>query len=202
MQTEADEPEPPRPVARPTPARERVLLAAADLFARHGVRAVGVDTITAAAGVAKASFYRHFRSKDELVAAWLRSDPPRWLDVLGAEAARRSTEPGAQLEAFFDVLGEFISEAEFHGCAFLDTAAELHQPTNAVHGAIVDYLAEIEHYLRDLAAAAGLRSPAALAVELRLLVSGALITAVALGDGAPIRGPIRVAAATLLDAAR
>ena len=180
------------------PARDRVLLAAADLFARHGVRAVGVDRITASAGVAKATFYRHFRSKDELVAAWLRSRPPRWFDELRDEAARRASDPREQLTAFFDGFSEMLEAPGFTGCPFLNTAAELHGPSPAIHQAVVDYLAEIEAYLRDLATAGGFPAPESLGAQLRLVVSGALITALALGDATPVAAAARSAVNEIL----
>src|ERR1700694_4431274 len=83
--------------ARPAPPRDRILAAASALFARNGIRAVGVDAIIAAAGVAKASFYRHFRSKDDLVVAWLRDGRARWLDRVRAESARRATSASDEL---------------------------------------------------------------------------------------------------------
>src|SRR5713226_4676988 len=76
--------------------RQRILDAAGDRFYRDGIRAVGVDAIIAAAGVAKASFYRHFRSKEQLVLEWLRSDQARWIDPVRAETERRASTSNAR----------------------------------------------------------------------------------------------------------
>jgi AcrR family transcriptional regulator len=186
---------------RTLPPRDRIIAAASDLFYRHGVRAVGVDTIIAAAGVAKASFYRHFPSKDELVAVWLRSPQPRWLDRVAAETERRATGRRAQLLVFFDVLLELTAEAGFAGCAYLNTAAELHESKGSIREVIEEYAAEVKDYLRDLAEAAGLVDAESLASELRLVVYGALIAVVAIGRDESVRGEVRRAAATLVEAA-
>lgn len=177
------------------------MAAASDLFYRHGVRAVGVDAIIAAAGVAKASFYRHFPSKDELVAAWLRSPQPRWLDGVAAETEHRTSEPRARLLTFFDVLLEFIAEPGFAGCAYLNAAAELHEPKGPIHAAIGEYISDVEAYLRGLAEAAGLAAPRSLALQLRLVVAGALITTVAIELDESLSDAVREAAATLVGAA-
>jgi AcrR family transcriptional regulator len=186
---------------RQLPPRERIIAAASDLFYRHGVRAVGVDAIIAAAGVAKASFYRHFPSKDGLVAAWLQSPQPRWLDRVAAETERRTTALRARLSVFFDVLLELTAEAGFAGCAYLNTAAELHDPKGSIHGVIEDYASEVVDYLRGLAEAAGLADPDSLALELRLVAQGAFISVIAIGRDQSVQSEVRRAAETLIDAA-
>src|SRR5919106_6239860 len=85
-------------------ARERILETAYRLFSRHGVRAVGVDRIVASSGVAKMSLYRHFRSKEELVLAFLQEREQRWTrDWLHAEASRRGETGADRMLAIFDV---------------------------------------------------------------------------------------------------
>jgi AcrR family transcriptional regulator len=188
--------------ARPDPPRDRILTAASALFARNGIRAVGVDAIIAAAGVAKASFYRHFRSKDELVVAWLRDDRARYLGRVTSETARRATSPSEQLLVFFDVVVELLDDPEFYGCPYLNTAAELRDASDLVRQAVVEYVGEIEAYLAGLAREAGLRQPEVVAAELRLVAAGAFsLTTVFGGDVAPAT-TARDAATAIVDAAR
>jgi AcrR family transcriptional regulator len=188
------------PVSASLPPKERILAAAGGLFYRNGVRAVGVDAIIATAGVAKASFYRHFRSKDELVAVWLRSPQPRWLDRVVVETEHRASAPRSRLLAFFDVLLEFIDEPGSSGCPYLNTAAELHDPEPPIRGAIEDYLTEVEVYLRGLAEAGGVPAPHSLALQLRLVAAGAFITAVAVGPQEQLDSATKQAAAALVAA--
>jgi AcrR family transcriptional regulator len=180
---------------RRPPPRERILEAAANLFYRNGVRAVGVDAIIAAARVAKASFYRHFHSKEDLVVDWLRSDRARWLDGVRAETERRARAPDELLPVFFDVLSEHVASAGFAGCPYLNTALELREPDGPVRAVVIGFLMELEAYLGTLAAAAGLRSHEQLATELRVLCGGCMTAAAALDQPATAseaaRGTVR-----------
>jgi AcrR family transcriptional regulator len=189
-------------VTRPEPPRDRILTAASELFARHGIRAVGVDAIISAATVAKASFYRHFRSKDELVAAWLRDGRTRWLDRVRVESARRATSASDELLVFFDVVLELINERGFSGCPYLNTAAELRDASEVVRHELVGYSNEVEAYLVGLARRAGLPAPETAALELRLVTAGsfALMTVYG-GDPAPAT-KAKEAAAAIIDRAR
>jgi AcrR family transcriptional regulator len=167
--------------ATPAP-RERLLAAAADLFSRKGIQAVGVDSIIASARVAKASFYYHFRSKDDLVVAWLQSEYARWLDRAVAETERRATDPEERLLAFFDVVVDFTAEPDFQGCPYLNTAAELRYERGPISDVIVDFTREVRSYLAGLAAAAGLHAPDDVASALFVLIAGAFEGTLAVGD--------------------
>jgi AcrR family transcriptional regulator len=190
---------PPDPAS--LPPRERILAASSDLFYRNGVRAVGVDAIITTAGVAKASFYRHFRSKDELVAEWLRSPEARWLDHVVLDTERRASSPRSRLLEFFEVLVEFVEGPGAEGCPFLNTAAELHDALPPTRGVIERYLAEVEEYLRGLAEAAGIQAPDSLALQLRLVAAGLFICAVAIGAREELGLATKQAAAALVEAA-
>jgi len=192
----------PETSSRPEPPRDRILTAASELFARHGIRAVGVDAIIAAAGVAKASFYRHFRSKDDLVAAWLRDGRARWLDRARVQTAARATSPSDELLVFFDVVLELEDDPNFYGCPYLNTAAELRDAPGVVRREMVDFIDEVEAYLEDLARRAGLRSPGAVALQLRLLAAGMFALMNVYGGDATSGAKARQAAAAIIDAAR
>jgi AcrR family transcriptional regulator len=181
-------------------ARLRILGAGAELFCRDGVRATSVDAIIAQAGVAKATFYAHFPSKNELVLAWLRSSSVRWFDGVRAEVEARATTPVERLTLFFDVLGEWLAADDFRGCQILNTAAEEHyaEPTRR---SLAELQGEIEGYLRSAATDAGLPDSDRLASQLLLLVPGT-ITAAATQRSTEPAAVAREAATSLVAAAQ
>jgi AcrR family transcriptional regulator len=159
-------------------ARRRILDAASELFYQNGIRATGINTIIAHSGVAKATFFRHFPAKNDLVFAWLQQPASRWFDRIRSELDARTDAPASRLLAFFDLLGEWFGQDEFRGCAFQNAAAETPAAEHPVRQATQDYALEIRHYLERLAADAGLADPAGVAEELHLLAQGAIATAV------------------------
>src|SRR4051812_31148144 len=124
---------------RDVPPRQRILDSAATPFAHRGVRAVGVGAIIADAGVARASFYRHFRSKNDLVVAWLGSEQARWLDRFRTETQRRARSPSEQLDAFVDVVAESLTDPGYCGCPYLSVAAELRNAPGPVRDIIAGF---------------------------------------------------------------
>src|SRR5688572_17501428 len=143
--------------ARPAPAHERILDTAYDLFARRGIRDVGIDEIIERAGVAKATLYRHFPSKDALVLAFLERREQLWTrDFVEAGARGRGHTPEERLLAIFDVFDEWFRNAEFEACSFINTLLEL-GPRHTVGKASIDYLENIRGVVRSLAEEAGLR---------------------------------------------
>src|SRR2546427_11248048 len=102
--------------------RDRIVGAAADLFFRKGIRATGVDTLIEQADVAKSTFYRHFRSKDEVIVAWLRSSGARWIDVVNAQL--EGTPPLRALAEFWDRLADWAEGCGYLGCPYLKALAE------------------------------------------------------------------------------
>ena len=181
--------------------RERILDAASELFYRHGIRAVGVDTLIARSGVAKMSFYKYFASKDALVVAFLTRRDERWRAWLRAAVERRATEPRARLLAVFDTLDEWFRSPEFRGCAFVNAASELADRAHPAYRAVVEHKQRVEAYLRELAHASGVRDPEALARRLLLLMDGAIVTAQIAGTPGAAREARAVAAALIASAA-
>jgi AcrR family transcriptional regulator len=111
-------------------ARERILLTAYDLFARNGIRAVGVDRIVAESGVAKTTLYRHFASKDDLVVAALALREELWSrDWLEREVEQRGGPAAARLLAIFDVFGEWFRTDDYEGCLFTRALLEAGERT-------------------------------------------------------------------------
>ena len=122
---------PPRMSDSPAPdspqgssVRDRLLDTAADLFYREGVRAVGVDLVVERTGVAKTSLYRHFPSKDDLVAAVLERDDQNYWAYWDRIARRLSRDPKAELTAHVQWIAQYIGRPEYRGCAFLNAATE------------------------------------------------------------------------------
>jgi len=179
------------------PARERLLAAANELFYRDGVHTVGIDRIIERAGVAKASLYNTFGSKDELVRAYLES---RHADT-SARITRtlgRYRTPRERLLGVFDAQGELFADPAFHGCAFTSASAE--SPNEVVEKAADEYRAWVRGLLTDLAREAGVPDPAGLARQFHLLYDGASQSARM--DHDPSAAAVaRAAARTLLDAA-
>ena len=153
-------------------ARERILAAAAELFYRDGILATGVDALIERANVAKATFYRHFPSKDLLVLAWLRGSEARWNDWVVPEVERRTGSPLERLIVFWDVLGDWIEEHDFVGCAFLNALAEIRDAHAPARREIEAFVHEVEAYLAGTAEAAGLPNSSELARRLRFVAMG------------------------------
>jgi AcrR family transcriptional regulator len=163
--------------ARPGPARERILSTAYELFARRGIRDVGVDEIIERAGVAKATLYRHFPSKDALVLAFLERREQLWTrDFVEAGARGRGQTPEARLLAIFDVFDEWFRNSEFEACSFINTLLEL-GPRHAVGKASIDYLENIRGVVRSLAEETGLRDVESFARSWHILMKGSIISA-------------------------
>jgi AcrR family transcriptional regulator len=155
--------------------RERLLAAANELFYAEGVQTVGIDRIIEHAGVAKASLYNTFGSKEELVRAYLESRHASTTDRL-MRAVARHTDPRARLLAVFEAQGELFTEPDFHGCAFVSASAEARRG-GLVEQAADDYRGEIRVLLTELAEQAGAADPATLARQLHLIYDGAGLSA-------------------------
>jgi AcrR family transcriptional regulator len=179
--------------------RDRILAAATELFGRKGIRATTVNEIAAQARVAKATFYSVFPSKDELVATWLRGTTTGWLDAVRTEVEARAQSPRDRLQAWFDVLAEWVELDIAAGAPTLRIENEARDPRHPVRGEETRHAA-VRDDLRDLAAAAGASDPETLADELQLLVRGAVTEAGRTDSPRPAR--VAAAAATrLLDTA-
>jgi AcrR family transcriptional regulator len=154
------------------PVRERILQTANDSFYREGIRAVGVDTLIARSGVAKMSFYRSFRSKDELICAYLEHCASEywnwWADVIGP----RAHEPKKQLKALFVATARRVLGPGYRGCPFDNTLVEFPDSGHPAHEVIVRFKAERRARLRHLAQAAAAVDPERLADELGILLEG------------------------------
>jgi AcrR family transcriptional regulator len=163
-------------------ARERILETAERLFSRDGYHAVGVDTIVADSRVAKMTLYRHFPSKDDLIAAYLERTNEQllaWIEGLIAP----HDDPRKALEAVFEGVAKLASSPECLGCAFVGAAGEFPEPDHPGHRAAADHKRAVVGRLSQLAAQAGARNPNVLAEELLLIMDGAWSAARVFGPG-------------------
>ncbi|HKD89683.1 MAG TPA: TetR/AcrR family transcriptional regulator [Streptosporangiaceae bacterium] len=179
-------------------ARERLLAAANELFYNEGVHTVGIDRIIEHAGVAKASLYNTFGSKDELVRAYLESRQANVTERI-MQAVERHNTPRERLLAVFEGQGELFAQPDYHGCAFSRASAES-RPGDLAERATEAYRRWVRALLTELAAQAGAPEPEVLARQLHLIYDGSGQSARMDHDPAAAT-TARAAAATLLDAA-
>src|SRR6201997_3354145 len=144
-----------RPAQVGSSAHERILDAAYELFSRRGIQAVGVNEVIEHAGVATATLYRHFPSKEKLVLAFLDLREQRWTkDLIEAGAISRGSNPEERLLAIFDVLDEWFHRDDFEAGSFSRVLLEL-GPSHPAGGASVRHLEQIRALVRRLADEAG-----------------------------------------------
>jgi AcrR family transcriptional regulator len=156
-------------------ARERLLTAARELFYDEGIHTVGIDRVIERAGVAKASLYDVFGSKEELVRSYIQALHESRVARF-AEGLAKYKNPRDRLLGVFDVLGELVRRHGFRGCAFMRASAEL-RPESSVRGAIEESRAWMRELLAGLAREAGAAQPERLARQLQILYDGAVLSA-------------------------
>ncbi|MFC3382383.1 TetR/AcrR family transcriptional regulator [Couchioplanes azureus] len=166
---------PTAPDRRSSPARQRLLDAAARVFYAEGIHAVGVDRIITEAGVTRATFYHHFRSKDELVAAYL-DERDRAVRARVTAADPGGDDPRAILGALAAGITEEMCEPGFRGCAFINAAAEYPDPDHPVSRVIAGHRAWFRAALADYLARAGHPDPHRVAGILVMLRDGAMVS--------------------------
>ena len=180
------------------PARERLLAAAAELFYEEGVNTVGIDRVIERAGVAKASLYDCFGSKDELVRAYL-TQRQEARDARITDVLKRYTTPRERLLGVFDAMGELFKDNKFRGCAFIRASAEV-RPGSSVKQVCDDSRAWLRALFVKLAEEAGARNAEHLAEQLLLLYDGAAVAA-QMDRNIRAATQARAMAAVLIDAA-
>jgi AcrR family transcriptional regulator len=155
-------------------ARQRLLETAGRLFFEHDYRAIGVDTIAAESGVGKMTLYRHFPSKDDLIAAFLLDSNEKfwaWFE----EAIGGTDDARGKLVAFFRALEELATTPACHGCPFLNAVVDFPTREHPAHVIALEHKQAVRARFHILAAAAGARDPVALADQLFLVMDGAFM---------------------------
>lgn len=157
-------------------ARERLLRAAGELFYAEGVHTVGIDRVIERAGVAKASLYNTFGSKEALVAAYLAERATQRQAAL-MERLAKETEPRAKILAAFDVVSELVRRPGFRGCAFVNACAEGSPDDESVRAVSLATRSWTRELFTGLARELGVREPKRVGARLTLLYTGAIVTA-------------------------
>jgi len=157
-------------------ARDRILDTATELFYRDGYHAVGIDTIVERSGVAKMTLYRHFPSKDELIAAYLERSNEEFMAWLEDEIAV-ADDPKAKLVAAFDATAKLATSRRCLGCTFQGAASEFPEMDHPGHRVALAHKRAVLERFSGLARESGLRDPDGLAAQLLLLMDGAWVAA-------------------------
>jgi AcrR family transcriptional regulator len=171
--------------AAPT-ARERILDTAYDLFSRRGIRDVGIDELVSRSQVAKATLYRHFPAKDDLVRAFLDERARRWTYGMVRAGARSGGEsPEDQLLAIFETFDSWFNAPDFDACSFINVLVEMGS-SHPLGQASIRHLADIRTIVRGLAEQCGFERPDEFAHSWHILMKGSIIAA-AEGDRSAAR---------------
>jgi AcrR family transcriptional regulator len=178
-------------------ARERLLSVGADLFLERGIHAVSVDALADEAGVTKRTVYQHFPGKDALVAQALEQRGEAWREWFDAELDRRGVTARQQLLAMFDVVADEISAGGYRGCRFVNAAAELPDPAHPARAVASAHKAAVLALIARRVAQLGTSQPDLLARQLKVLLEGAITTAL-VDPGPEAARDARLAAAALL----
>jgi len=181
-----------------TSARDRLLAAADALFYDEGINSVGIDRVIEQAGVAKASLYSAFGSKDELIRAYLAGRLAARKERIARAMAGCET-PRERILAVFDAMGELFAEPGYRGCAFMNASAEA-RPGSAAEAVSQESRTWTRDLFRDLAQETGADDPERLAAQLVLLYDGATVGA-RMDRNPGAAAVAREIAATLIDAA-
>ena len=177
--------------------RDRILDTATELFYQEGVRAVGVDLVVEQSGVAKTSLYRHFATKDDLVAAVLERDDARYWSSWDKIANRQKADPRAELEAHLQWIAHDIAGPKYRGCPFLNVATEFPAPDHPARAVAARHKAELRRRLGALTRRMGVRKADAVAEQLVLLVDGAYVNGQLLGKKGPAHSLVPAALAVI-----
>ncbi|ROH86230.1 TetR/AcrR family transcriptional regulator [Pseudomethylobacillus aquaticus] len=152
--------------------KEKILQVASDLFQTRGINSTGVDTIVAVAGTTKMTLYKHFHSKEGLIIEVL-NEHYRYFHAWLSERLDRK-KPAERLQKLFDFIEEWVSSPDFHGMAFLKASAEFPDASSPIHELSNTHSQQFRRYLAELAADAGIADAEGLALQLSLLIEGAM----------------------------
>lgn len=171
-----------KPVAKnvanyPGAARERLLLAACDLFCRYGINATGVDSIVAAAGTAKTTLYKSFGSKDGLLEAVLEHEGQTWRTWFSTEIDNFDGTPAEKLVHVFVLLKEWFTMENFYGCPFINAVGEHDKQDDRIRLITMKHKKIVLEIISELSASVRPEDPESLTHELALLIDGAIVAA-------------------------
>jgi AcrR family transcriptional regulator len=156
--------------------RDRILETASALFYKRGVRAVGVDLVVEEAGVAKTSLYRHFGTKDDLVAAFLAREDQDFWGTWDRATEKHNGDAMAELDAHLEWIGERVGRPNYRGCPQINVAAEFPEADHPARKVAADHKQEMRRRLKSIAERLGAGRPDELAGQLSLLINGAFVS--------------------------
>jgi len=156
--------------------RDKILETASDLFYKRGVHAVGVDLVVEKAGVAKTSLYRHFGTKDDLVAAFLEREDLDFWRTWDAVAKHHAEDAKAELDAQLRWIGERVGQPGYRGCPQINVAAEFPEADHPARKVAKAHKREMRRRLRDIAERLNVAAPDELAGQLAVLINGAFVS--------------------------
>lgn len=181
--------------------RDRILDTASALFYQRGVRAVGVDLVVEEAGVAKTSLYRHFRTKDDLIAAFLEREDQDFWGTWDSVTQKHRDDPNAELDAHLDWIGERVGRPNYRGCPQINVSAEFPESDHPARKVAAAHKREMRRRLKGIAERLAVRHPDELAGQLAVVINGAFVSSQLLepGEATPL---LRRMAHALIDASR
>lgn len=156
--------------------RDRILETASALFNRRGVRAVGVDLVVEKSGVAKTSLYRHFGTKDDLIAAFLKREDLDFWSTWDRVTEEHSGNPLAELDAHFEWIGERVGRDNYRGCPQINTAAEFPEADHPARKVAEAHMREMRRRLKTIAEGLAVIEADRLAGQLAVLINGAFVS--------------------------
>jgi AcrR family transcriptional regulator len=156
--------------------RARILETACTLFYQHGVRAVGVDLVVEKARVAKTSLYRHFRTKDDLIAAFLQREDEDFWGTWDRVAEQHRDQPSAELDAHLGWIGERVGRPNYRGCPQINVAAEFPEIDHPARKVAAAHKRQMRQRLKGIAQRLGVARPDELAGQLSILINGAFVS--------------------------
>jgi AcrR family transcriptional regulator len=181
--------------------RDKILETASDLFYKRGVRAVGVDLVVEKAGVAKTSLYRHFGTKDDLIAAFLDREDQDFWSAWDRVAGQHADDARAELDAHLEWIGERVARPNYRGCPQINVAAEFPEADHPARKVAEAHKREMRRRLKLIAERLNAASPDQLAGQLSVLVNGAFVSSQLFEPG-EATGLLRRAADALVAASR
>lgn len=181
--------------------RGHILAIASELFYKQGVRAVGVDLVIERAGIAKTSLYRYFRTKDDLIVAFLEREDVDFWTAWDDVGKRYASDPAGELNAQMCWIGERLSRANYRGCPQINVAAEFAEHDHPARQVARDHMQALRARLTAIAQRLDVAQPEKLATQLALLVNGAFVSADVLAGDDPAE-ILQAAVAALIAAAR
>lgn len=170
------------PLADKNGARERLLLAASDLFCRYGINATGVDAVVSAAGTAKTTLYKAFGSKEGLIEAVLEHEGSAWRAWFVGEVDALPGDASDKLIQLFNVLKKWFAEEHFYGCPFINAIGEHDKDDDRLRNIALKHKGIVLEKIRELAREARPEDAEGLTHELALLIDGAIVAALIMRD--------------------